>query len=409
MISTGAEPFDGDVVLRVGAAQVHRVPLYVHAHTRSEVVVGVLPFRPSERVEIEAGDRRVSIDLRVAAGPLLAAEAALLAEARRERGPGVAVVGEEDSALWEGFDQVLVSQEAARRRWGLRLDAGRAWVRPIDRPWGVAWEPAEGPRRGIPSVQGAWTSRWTASGWGPEARQRFLVTLVGLALALAAGFAATRGRSPRTVGIVVGVLALVSTVVAANCPAPRPAVSAMAIVGPRSAEGWQVRGFGCASRGSQGDLVLELPGIPRPLFQDVDAAQRGCWGILWGERAKLVFPSRAAGQGCWFEWQANAEVTGRVIAMRDGGAANETGSALSPAVLFIEGRGTVRESLAVGESLSPGPPSPLPPPLTPSLLSSLDPDWRRKRLLIGRMSGAPPGLSEVDLVECETWIWTPIE
>lgn len=410
VVSTDAEPFEGEVVLRVGPAQVHRVPLSLPAHERIEVVVGVLPFRPSERVEVEAGNRSVALDIRVAAGPLLAAEAAHLEAARRERGPGVVAVGEEDSALWEGFDEVLVSRETAMNRWLLTLDGDRAWVRPVDRPWGLVWETSGEPRKSkIPSIQGGWVQLWPGTPWGPSARGWFLGVGVGIVLALAAGLVATRGRSPRLRCLVVGVLVAVAVGVATIGPKPRPAVSALCVVGPTSPGRWQARGFGCASRGSQGDLFLEPPGVPRPVFEDLDAAQEGRWGIVWGERPRLVFPSQAAGQSCWFEWQARVEVTGRVVAMRDGGAANETDGVLSPATLLLDGRATVRETLAGGESLSPGPADPLPSPLTPSLLSSLDPEWRRKRLLIGSMSGAPPGLSGVDLVDGQTWLWAPLD
>gem|GEM_PF-6948845 len=383
--------------------------LSLPAHARREVTVGVLPFRPSERVEVEAGQRRLTIDLRVAAGPLLAAEAGLLEIAKRERGAGVVAVGEEDSALWEGFDEVLVSRETAMRRWELRIDVDRVWVRPIDRPWGVVWEPTEGPRRGIPSIQGAWTGRLTPSAWGPDARRRFLVTMAAIVLALAAGMILTRGRGPGTRWAVLVIVVLASTIGAANGPEPRPAVSAMSVIGPLPGGGWQGRGIACASRGSDGDVILELPGVPRPVFADLNEAQEGRWGIVWGERAKLVFPARVAGQACWFEWQANVDLTGRIVAMRDGGAANETGEALSPALLLIGGIATLRGSLGPGESVSPGTTEPLPPPFTPALLASLDAGWRRGRILLGRLQVGPPGLGDVDVVEGQTWLWAPLD
>lgn len=409
VLSTQAEPFEGEVVLRIGSAQVHRVPISLPARARREVTVGVLPFRPSERVEVEAGGRRVTFDMRVAAGPIRAAEEALLEAARRERGDAVVAVGEEDSALWEGFDEVLVSRATAERRWGMRLETDRAWVRPQDRPWGLVWAVGEEARRGIPSVQGGWTGRLAAAAWGPEARRRFLLTIAAILVVLVGGLAATTGREPRARRGIVGALVVASTIGAAVGPTPRPAVSAMCVVGPTASGGWQSRGVGCASRGSHGDVELGLPGLPRPVFRSLEAAQESRWGVVWGERKRLVFPSRAAGQGCWFEWQARAEVMGRVVGLRDGGAANETRSSLSPAVLLIDGRATVREALAVGESMSRGAVGPLPPPLTPSLLSSMDATWRTGRHLLGGMATTPPGLLDVDLVDGQTWLWTPLE
>ena len=420
VLSTQAEPFTGEVVLRVGSAQVHRVPLSLPAHARREVTVGILPFRPSERVEVEAGDPgkasslgRLTIDLRVAAGPLLAAEAALLETAKRERGAGVVAVGEEDSALWEGFDEVLVSRETAMNRWLLPIDGDRAWVRPVERPWGLFWATdGEARRAGIPSVQGSWVRLWPGTPWGRSARRWFLGAAAGIVIALAAGLLATRRSLPRPRGIVVGALVLVSTAVAAYGPTARPALSALSVIGPTPGNRWQERGFGCASRGNRGDVEVSLPGVPRPVFADLEEAQEFAWGVVWEQetrRARLIFPNREAGQGCWFEWQHTAEVPRYMVPLRSGGAANEIGWTFSPAVLLVDGRATVRPSLGAEESISPGPGDPLPAPLTPGLLGSLGAGWRRGRHFLGRTGGLPAGPRDVDWVDGQTWIWAPLD
>lgn len=408
-VATGLAPFEGEVVLRLGDAQVHRVPMSLPPRARREVTVGVLPFRPAERLEVEAGERRLGIDLRMAAGPLLAAEAGLADQARRERGAAVAIVGDEEASLWEGFDEVLISRETARRRFGLMLDAPQAWVRPHTRPWGVEWGTGASERRGIPSIQSVWTGRLRPHPWGPSGRRRFLIGLAALLGVMTAAFGLSAKRGRRTRALVVGVSALAATVAAAAGPAPRTAVTAFCIVGRRSDGVWQSRGFGCASRGSKGDVALDLPGLPRPLFPNLDAAQGSRWGVVWSDSRRLVFPERASGQGCWFEWQSELDLRGRVVGLRDGGAANELTVTLRPAVLLAYGGATVAETLRASEALTPAPQRPLPWPWTHTLMLTLDPRWHRGRHFLGRLDASPPGLGEVDLVEAETWIWAPLD
>ncbi len=406
VVSTGAEPFDGEVVLRLEAAQVHRVPLHLPANAHREVVVGVLPFSPAERIEVEAGAVRLTLALRAAPGPLLGAEKALVADARRERGASVAELGDEDASLWEGFDEVLVSRATAERRWGLGIGGDHAWLHPSDAPWGIAWgEGASTRRPGLPSVRADWVERLPPSPWGPHARARVL-GLLGACVAIL-GVGAVAGRRRAAGGRVVAYVLASAAACAVVAPfsAPQTAVTASAFEGRTPGARWQVRGLGCASRGSDGEVSLALPGVPRPIFSSLMQAQEASWGILWGETNRLVFPSRAAGEGCWFEWQVEAKPPGKIVATADGGAANETSWTLAPAVLVVDGKATSRAALPSGETIAPGDAEGLPEGLTKALVTSLDHDWRRGKLFLGRIQGALPGLPDVDVVDGRLWLW----
>lgn len=410
VVSTGADPFDGEVVLRLESAQAQRVPLHLPAHARREIVVGVLPFSPAERVEIEAGRARIALDLRAAPEALFGAEKALVADARRDRGPSVAELGNEDAELWEGFDEVLVSRATAQRRWGLAIDGERAWARPSDAPWGTVWTEGAFPRRpGVSSIRADWMDRLPPSPWGPEARVRALLILGACVAILGVGAVAGRRRTAGGRALAYVLSSAAACAVVAPFSAPQPAVTAIAFEGRTSGARWQVRGLGCASRGADGDLSLALPGVPRPLFASITQAQEASWGVVWGETNRLVFPSRSAGEGCWFEWQAEAKSPGRIVATSDGGAANETSWALSPSVLIVDGKGVSRDVLPAGEAISPGGVEGLPAGLTKSLLASLDHDWRRGKVFLGRIPGPLPGLSDVDVVDGRLWLWLRLD